>query len=245
MHKLGLIGFPLSHSASPAYFADKFKAMQLEHECSYQAFPIQDIHELPALLNTCKGLNVTIPYKESVKAYTDLLDVSAVEAGAVNTLSLENGKWVGYNTDLAAARAQIVHCFPNELPARALILGTGGSAKAVAAALRSLGIPYGMVSRSAPGQLHYTNLRQEEFQDAALVVNCTPVGMFPKVEEQLPIPDAYWHSGQCLFDLIYRPETTRLMQAAQKAGARAFNGRLMLQLQADASWKIWEKAIYG
>lgn len=238
----GLIGYPLTHSFSPAYFAEKFEKLGIK--ASYRAFPLENIDELPALLaahSDLKGLNVTIPYKQAVIPYLDELDATATGAGAVNCISIAAGKRKGYNTDVLG--------FLNSLKpllaphhTQALILGTGGAARAVAYALGSLGIKYTKVSRlEMAGVLSYDELTAAVIQEHTLIINTTPLGMYPQIDAAPQIPYEALTSRHLLYDLVYNPLETKFLALGKDHGATIKNGLEMLHLQADASWDIWSR----
>jgi shikimate dehydrogenase len=260
MNLFGLIGFPLAHSFSPAYFKDKFQREGLT-DYRYEAFPLSSIQQLPEFLSQhpdLGGFNVTIPYKEAIIPYLDELDDAAAEIGAVNCVKIhrdidinnncqlstincqleKNFRLKGYNTD-APAFAQ---CLQEgwTLPTKALVFGTGGAAKAVAYALKQLHIDFYFVSRSKrEGQtITYFDLSQDILKSHPLWINATPVGMFPHTEESLPLDYSLVGSEHYLFDLIYNPEETLFLRRGREHGAHIKNGLPMLHTQAELSWKV-------
>ncbi len=240
MRTYGLIGFPLTHSFSSKYFAEKFSREGIT-DCIYKNFPLENINEFPVLskAETLSGLNVTIPYKESVIEYLDELDQTVRAIGAVNCIKFTNGRAVGYNTD-AYGFSESLKSFIGETKLKALILGTGGSSKAVAYSLDSIGIPYQSVSRTKNSDnLTYPELTENIISSHKLIINTTPVGMFPNTIDAPTIPYQYLTSGHFLFDLIYNPEETLFLKQGSKYGAHTRNGLEMLQLQAEKSWTIW------
>ena len=239
MRKFGLIGFPLEHSFSPGFFKEKFSRENIT-DATYDLYPVEDIREVRPLLNepSIVGLNVTIPYKESIMPLLSELDHDAQAIGAVNTLKRRGEKWMGYNTDHLAFKQSIEPLISgNE---QALILGTGGSSKAVAYALAALGIPFKKVSRTS-GDLSYDQLTETVVQRHNILVNCTPVGMSPGADAIPEIPIQGLGEDHLVYDLIYNPLETRLMKEARGRGARVKNGLEMLEGQANASWKIWNQ----
>lgn len=236
----GLIGYPLTHSFSPAYFKKKFAGQNIN--AVYEAFPITAIEELPALISSMRGLeglNVTIPYKETVIGYLDELDDTAKEIGAVNCITIKNGYKKGYNTD-ATGFEQSLNPLLQPQHTHALILGTGGSSKAVAYVLKQLGIPFRLVSRNAgEGDMGYEALTAELITKHKLIINTTPLGMYPAVDAMPPIPYDAVGAQHLLFDLIYNPEETKFLLQGKAQGAVTKNGFEMLQLQAEAAWDIW------
>lgn len=236
--KYGLIGFPLEHSFSPAYFTKKFAAENIN--ASYTAFPLEQIHLLPALLERERlaGLNVTIPYKTEVIGYLDYITTSAAAINAVNCICIQEGKLYGYNTDYMGFRESLRPLLRQGMD-QALILGTGGSAKAVAYALQQMGIGYALVSSSGSGNFTYKELNKKIIDDHRIIINTTPLGMFPATNAHPDIPYDLLTSGHLLYDLIYNPEQTVFLQKGLQQGTRIKNGAEMLVIQADKSWDIW------
>lgn len=239
--KLGLIGKPLSHSFSPSYFAEKFQAEKL-NQYSYTAFELESIKELPKLLQhpDIKGLNVTAPFKKEVIPYTHELRGAAKQLGAVNTLALENNQWVGYNTDVIGFEKSLLPLLNKDQEIKALVLGTGGSSQAVQWVLKKLHLPFQLVSRSVKKeQLSYADLTPDFLEKHKLIINTTPLGTWPKIEES-PVQSLEGISDAHLcYDLIYNPEKTRFLELAQERGAQIKNGLEMLQIQAEESFAIW------
>lgn len=240
----GLIGYPLSHSFSKKYFAKKFAELHIEN-AFYELFPIPSIEALPDLLNAHEnlvGLNVTIPYKEQVLTYLDELDPAAAEIGAVNTIKIEQGRLKGYNTDVygfafALEKAMQAHQLDID---RALILGSGGAAKAVAYQLRKMDIVPALVSRRAQaGQYTYGDLDEAVVRAHRLIVNTTPLGMSPRVDTCPDIPYIALGKEHLAYDLVYNPAETLFMKKAKQQGAISLNGQLMLEQQAEKAWQIW------
>lgn len=238
----GIIGYPLSHSFSPAYFKKKFAALQIT--ATYQSYPLQDISELPGFLEAhpeIEGLNVTIPYKESVLPFLHEVDETAAAVGAVNCISIKEGHKKGFNTDVIGFEQSLIPLLTSK-HSQALILGTGGSSKAVAFVLSELGIPFQKVSATnAPDSLSYNTLTPELVNAHKLIVNTTPLGMYPAIDAAPPIPYSSIGSHHLLYDLIYNPDETQFLLRGKAQGATIKNGFEMLKLQADASWKIWKK----
>ncbi|MDP4933872.1 MAG: shikimate dehydrogenase [Salibacteraceae bacterium] len=237
MKKFGLIGKPLAHSFSEKFFTEKFKRESIQ-DCSYKLFPLQRIDQLPALLEkeNLQGFNVTIPYKESVLSYLNQLSDEAKQIGAVNCVLIEDEKHIGHNTDVFGFEVSISQWL-NKPIKQALILGNGGSAKAVKFALKRLEIPFEIVSRS--GALNYENLPASLVHDSHLIINTTPLGMSPQTEAFPDIAYEAIGSQHFVFDLIYNPSETPFLRKCKLAGASIKNGAEMLKLQAEKSWEIW------
>ena len=246
MQKYGLIGYPLGHSFSRNYFNQKFQSENIDAE--YVNFPIADIKELKNVFkenpDLC-GLNVTLPYKTQVIQYLDELDEDARQIGAVNVIKFSKGlfgklKLKGYNTDIIGFKRSIGPLLENHK--RALILGTGGASKAVYQGLKQLGLEATFVSRRpADGVITYADLTPETMQQYQVIVNTTPVGMFPRIDECPNIPYDCLTPGHLLYDLLYNPDETLFMKKGKEKGAAVKNGLEMLLLQAFAGWEIWNK----
>ncbi len=242
MRKFGLIGKSLKHSFSPGYFSEKFKREGIV-DAEYTLCELDDISAFDELKQEdFRGWNVTIPYKESILPYLDELDEHAEKIGAVNTILKRGNKLIGYNTDhIGFERSLLPFLEPGDT--KALILGTGGASKAVAYALSRRGIHFAFVSRNpVSGQLSYDQLNPAVMQNVHMIVNTTPAGMYPEVNEYPPIPMEALSDHHFIVDLIYNPEETVLLKSAKGAGARVLNGLSMLHLQAEESWKIWNTA---
>jgi shikimate dehydrogenase len=241
MRQFGLIGRSLAHSFSETYFTEKFRREGIE-DASYQLFPIDDIALFPSLLREqpLLGLNVTIPYKESVMPFLDAIDEEAEKIGAVNCIRISHRKTMGFNTDATGFRQSILPFLENHYE-RALILGRGGASKAVAHVLRQRGIDvwYASTSSSASHTLSYDQLEGETMKHFLLIINCTPLGTFPETEAKPPIPYEGITADHFLYDLIYNPAETAFLREGKQRGAQTMNGLRMLQIQAEESWKIW------
>ena len=248
MQKYGLIGYPLKHSFSIGYFNEKFTAENIDAE--YVNFEIPRIEDFMEVIeenpNLC-GLNVTIPYKEQVIPYLDELDKDTAKIGAVNVIKiirLPKGKvkLVGYNSDIIGF-TQSIEPLLQPHHKKALILGTGGASKAVYRGLENLGIKSTFVSRTKKEDkyLTYEELTPEIMQEYTVIVNCTPVGMYPKVDFCPNIPYELLTPNHLLYDLLYNPNETLFMKKGQAQGAVTKNGLEMLLLQALAAWEIWNK----
>lgn len=244
MRRFGVIGRPLGHSASAAYFTEKFAREGLSDHV-YERYELASIAELPALLETpglC-GLNVTIPYKREVLALMDDLSFEARAIGAVNCMRRHpDGRLTGHNTDIIGLRAALDELLGEETPEEALILGTGGASQAVQYALTERGIPFSLVSRdAAKGNYTYDNLPCEAVERSRLIVNASPVGTYPAVDEAPRIPYAYVTPAHYLLDLVYNPPLTQFLDYGRQRGAHILNGEVMFRAQAEASWRIWNE----
>ena len=240
----GLIGATVSHSFSKAYFDEKFFREGLR-DYHYELFPLTSIKEIEALLKDTKGLsglNVTIPYKEQVLKYLDEVDGFAKKIGAVNVIKIKDGKLKGFNTDSDAFFETIEKWLPKDKTFKALILGTGGSSKAVQEALKKLKIAYTLVSREAKkGDLTYQDLENDAkiLTDSHLLINTTPLGMSPNTETMPPLDFENIGPDHYVYDLIYNPARTMFLQKAEMRSATIKNGLEMLHIQAEKSWTIW------
>lgn len=237
----GLIGQSLQHSFSPAFFAARFTDWGLSKTHTYQAFELPTIEDFPALLQAKKlsGLNVTIPYKESIIPFLDELHPDAAAIGAVNTIALdENGRTHGYNTDVVGLQISLDRLCGHKPPQQALIIGKGGAAKAVQWVLNQWEVPFHIVSRGGP--LTFKTLQEDLVEACDLLVQTTPLGTFPDVNTCPPLPYEVLGPQHRLLDLVYNPAETRFLTEGQKRGAKGMNGLLMLEEQALASWNIWQ-----
>lgn len=244
VRRYGLIGYPLGHSFSQDFFTKKF--YQEGIEASYDLFQISSISDLPSLIDevpTLVGLNVTIPYKRAVIPLLDKMDDGAKDIGAVNVVKIEkvNGKrmLIGFNSDAPAFRSSLQSLNLTRVN-KALILGNGGASDAVGYALSNLEIEWRKVSRTPDDtQFKYDQLTNEVINRFQLVINTTPVGMFPEVASILPFPFHYLSSEHICYDLIYNPSVTSFMRNACQNGAWVKNGLEMLHKQAEISWNLW------
>lgn len=236
MRHFGIIGFPLSHSFSAKYFNEKFATEQIEAE--YSLYPTKEENlesKVESLLNSLDGFNVTLPYKQAIIPYLDRLDETAESIGAVNVVH----RRVGYNTDCLGFMDSIKPLLRG-YDKQALVLGTGGASKAVCYGLRKLGITSTLVSRTPrEGILGYDELTDEVMAAHTIIVNCTPLGMFPDVDSCAPIPYEHITARHLLFDCVYNPEETLFLRKGKAQGATTRNGIEMLIGQAKAAWKIW------
>jgi shikimate dehydrogenase len=241
MKKYGLIGFPLSHSFSKKYFSEKFINENIQG-VEYNSYPLEDITALSALLSSepmLAGINVTIPYKEKVIPFLDELSDEVKEIGACNCISIKESKLKGYNTDVIGFEKSLLKKLKPHHQ-KALVLGTGGAAKAVYYILRKNQIPFLKVSRTnGQNQLTYESLTKEIIESHQLIVNTTPLGMYPEVNSFPSIPYEYLGDQHYLFDLVYNPVKTIFLSRGEERGAAIENGADMLVDQAEASWDIW------
>ena len=241
MRRFGIIGYPLSHSFSPGFFNDKFKSESIS-DAEYSSYPLKDINDFKALINEnpeLRGLNVTIPYKEKIIPYLDHLEPFAEVIGAVNTIKVTKDHLIGFNTDVGGFIKSIQ---PKLKPHHksALILGSGGSAKAVKAGLDVLGLYFKVVSRSdEKGDLSYAELNASVMNKHQLIINTTPLGMFPNTDSFPAIPFLELTPDHLCFDLVYNPVKTEFLKRAEAKGAECYNGHEMLIAQAELSWNIW------
>lgn len=249
MKMYGLIGFPLQHSFSSKFFNEKFQQESIDAE--YVNFEIEHIFELRELLTSnphLKGLNVTIPHKEGVLAFLDEISSEAREIGAVNVIKIERNfgntygyKLKGYNTDYIGFKNSILPLINLDIHKQALVLGTGGSSKAVCKALDDLGIKWTYVSRiPRESALTYDSLTPETIAANKIIINTTPLGTFPKVEDSPNISYQALTTQHLLYDLVYNPAETAFLKRGRDKGAITKNGAEMLQLQALAAWDIWQ-----
>lgn len=242
MNTYGLLGRNIGYSFSRNYFSIKFKNEQLPH--TYQNFDIQQIEDFETILGNKKihGINVTIPYKEEVIPYLDELDPIAKEIGAVNVIKFDKDrKTKGYNSDYYGFTESLKPLL-NQTVKKALILGTGGASKAIAYALKKLDITHTFVSRNPDkNQLSYADLTEDILQEFKLIINCTPIGTHPHIENHPAIPYEFLGEKHVLYDLIYNPEETVFMKKGKEKGATVINGLRMLVLQAEKSWEIWNE----
>lgn len=240
-NRFGLVGRNISYSFSRAYFAQKFKVLGLTDH-SYENFDLERIEDFQSLLKTrpqIKGLNVTIPYKEAVIPYLDELDPGAEAIGAVNTIKLSDKGLKGYNTDAYGFEKALAPLLEPSHK-KALILGTGGASKAIAFVCEKLGIPSKFVSRNPSDiQLYYDQLKPPVLKEYTIIINCTPLGIFPDVRRKPDIPYELITPGHILFDLIYNPDQTAFLKEGDKRGAIISNGQKMLENQAEKAWEIW------
>lgn len=246
MDTYGLIGQKLGHSFSKAYFEKKFKDLKIN--ARYLNFELDDICQLKNIIHDhpeLKGLNVTIPYKKASLDFIDRLDSEADMIGSVNTLKIErhaNELLIsGYNTDVIGFEESIKPLLENRRKISALILGTGGASNAVSYVLDKWNIPSIFVSRKHQNNTHiaYDRLTPEIIKTHQLIINSTPLGMYPDLNKTPDIQYQYLDEDHILYDLIYNPAETLFLKKGRERGCKTMNGQLMLELQAEASWKIW------
>ncbi len=244
--KFGLIGAAVSHSFSKAFFDEKFFQEGLR-DYHYDLYPLTSIDQLTTLLQESPelcGLNVTIPYKEQVMKYLSSISPDATTIGAVNVIKIQGNVLSGFNTDSDAFRETVEKWFPNPSGSQALILGTGGSAKAVQVALRKLNIPFKLASREkGHGDYVYADLGKKStiLSSYNLIINTTPLGMTPNTNAFPPIDYEVLGPDHFVYDLIYNPARTLFLQKAEMHGCTIKNGLEMLHVQAEKSWKIWNR----
>ena len=240
----GLLGRKLGHSFSKEYFTDKFSKLNLND--SYVNIELDDVSEIISFVKEnkdLKGFNVTVPYKETIIPYLDDIDNVAKEVGAVNTVKVcNNGMLKGFNTDVIGFEKLLESTRLQDYKTTSLIFGSGGASKAVQYVLRKNNIPFRIVSRNVDLgiKISYDEINSTGFSLYSLVINTTPVGMFPNVNEYLELPYSTITSQNIFIDLIYNPAETLFLEKARLKGAAVFNGLTMLYEQAEAAWKIWE-----
>ena len=235
--KFGLIGKKISYSFSKKYFEQKFQKLLLNNH-SYNIIDLENLDNIKNIFETehLKGLNVTIPYKEKIIPFIDELSDEAKEIGAINCISVENGKTKGYNTD-AKKKKKTLLLHKKEHQKTAIILGNGGAAKAVQYVLKKNQIPYITVSRTT--EINYENLSENLVKENLIIIQCTPVGTFPNIEDSVPFPFDGITKNHLIIDLIYNPEYTKFIRNCAEKGAKTANGLYMLEQQAEKAWEIW------
>lgn len=241
MKRFGLIGKTLKHSFSKGFFEKKFSQLGIT-DCSYENFELQSIEEFPDLIANnaeLKGLNVTIPYKEDVIQFLNSKNEIVESIGACNCIKIVDGELHGFNTDAIAFKNSL-HKYLKPNHKCALVLGTGGASKAVQYALKELNIDFLIVSRRKDkNQLGYEDVSRDIIKGHQVIINTTPLGMYPNVDQDPPIPYLALTPDHLLFDLIYNPAKTKFLQHGEEKGAQTVNGYEMLVAQAEESWKIW------
>ncbi len=242
--EFGLIGRALSHSASKSYFTAKFELLSLPHR--YQIFEVAEECELGAFFAEHKhvtGFNVTIPYKKSVIAHLDAISPEAQAIGAVNCIHRQaDGRLIGYNTDIFGIEESIAELLNGAEITNTLVLGSGGASQAVQYYLSMRSMPYQLLSRDPQlGNYTYDTLPREVVEQSHLIINTTPVGMFPNMDVAPALPYDYIGREHHLFDLIYNPSQTEFMARGAQRGAKTMSGERMFSVQAEAAWSIWTK----
>ena len=239
MKKFGLIGKSLKHSFSKQYFEEKFRELNL-NDFSYDLIEKENLEGINIFLieNNYSGVNVTIPYKEKIIPFLDEISDEAKQIGAINTIKNENEKLIGYNTDYFGFQESLLKFIPHN-KIKALVFGTGGASKAIIQVLEDLFIHHKIVSRQNGYDFNYQTLPSKVLADYKLLINTTPLGTFPNVEDCINIDFNQISDSHFLFDLIYNPEKTLFLQKGKTRGAKVKNGLEMLQLQAEKSWQIW------
>jgi len=240
MKLFGLIGHPISHSFSKVFFDKKFEQENL-NDCHYELIDIKTIDEIISLKNNPQlcGLNVTIPYKQAIIPFLDTISEEAKSVGAVNTIKIKDSKWHGYNTDVIGFEKSLVPLL-NPSIKNALILGSGGASMAVKFVLDKLSISSSFVSRESKlTEYKYRDISKSVLNEHQLIINTSPVGMFPDLNKMPEIPTDFLTPNHLVYDLIYNPEETLLLKNASFIGCITKNGLEMLQIQAEESWKIW------
>jgi shikimate dehydrogenase len=245
MRKYGLIGYPLGHSFSKKYFTEKFLAGHITN-CSYDNYPLESLDSFPDLIaadNELCGLNITIPYKSEIIKFLDVIDIEAEEIGAVNVVKiLRSGRHIslsGFNSDITGIRDSLLP-YIGENTAEALVLGTGGSSRAVCYVLKKAGVKVNLVSRDRkPGTILYTEISSAILENTCLIINTTPLGMYPDIESKPEIDYARLTDRHILFDLVYNPELTSFLRIGKEQGCVVISGLRMLYSQAEKAWEIW------
>jgi shikimate dehydrogenase len=245
MRKYGLIGFPLGHSFSKSYFTEKFKKEKIS-DCSYDNYPISDLGMLPGLLADqpdLRGLNVTIPFKSAIFSFLDFIDPEAREIGAVNVLKIRrSGSQIqlhGYNSDITGIYDSLSECLKGGIR-KAILLGTGGSSRAVRYVLEKSGISCIQVSRKRQRDIiSYPDLNSNILENSDLIINTTPLGMYPDIDSRPDINYNLLNEHHTLFDLVYNPELTFFLRTGLERGCSVITGLKMLHSQAEKSWQIW------
>lgn len=245
--KYGLIGYPLGYSFSKKYFTEKFKTENIEN-ATYDEFPISDVSEFPTIIEQnpgLGGLNVTIPYKQQIMSYLHSINPTAEEIGAINTIkfirSKTGTKLVGYNTDIYGFKQSLLPLLKPHHK-KALILGTGGASKAIKYVLKNLNIDFisASIDELQENEIAYKDIDKKIIEQHLLIINATPLGTFPKVDQCPDIPYNLLTSKHILYDLVYNPQETKFMKSGKTKGATTTNGYKMLVLQAERSWSIWQ-----
>ena len=238
MKKYGLIGKKLGHSFSREFFNEKFKQLNLKNHY-YENYELENLLGLKELIkkNNLNGINVTIPFKEKILKYLDIIDNAAKQIGSVNTIKIKNQKLIGYNTDASGFEQSIIKLIKNRKSA--LILGSGGSSKAVQYALKKNNINFTIISRK--NEKNYNKLVKEDIINNLIIINTTPLGMYPNIETCPEIPYEYLSHKHLVYDLVYNPKKTLFLKKAENQNCNITNGFEMLKNQANEAWKIWQE----
>jgi shikimate dehydrogenase len=250
MRKFGLIGYPLGHSFSKKYFAEKFINEHIT-DCSYENFPIKNISQFQKLIfeeSELEGLNITIPYKSEIIQFLDIVDSEAIEIGAVNVLKIKRiqGKiqLTGFNSDVNGIKDSLLPYLNGKIK-NAIVLGTGGSSKAVCHVLNKSGVHVNLISRNKqPGALKYSEITPLLIRNIELIVNTTPLGMYPEIEGKPDLNYDLLTADHILFDLVYNPEITSFLKMGKERGSTIISGLKMLRSQAERAWNIWNDDAY-
>lgn len=244
MRRFGLIGKTLKHSFSQNYFTQKFQRENLT-DCSYSNFELQSIDEVTELVCTpgLEGFNITIPYKEEIIPFLHKKNIIVDKIGACNCVKIINGQLHGFNTDAIAFQKSLEKKIESHHEC-ALVLGSGGASKAIQYALKEMNIDFLIVSRKAKtNQMGYEDVSEDVIKKHPIIINTTPLGMYPNIDQDPPIPYNALSSQHLLFDLTYNPEKTKFLQQGEAQGAKIMNGYEMLVLQAEESWRIWNEVV--
>ena len=240
MKTFGLVGKSLSHSFSSKYFSEKFYKENITN-CQYLNFEIDDISNIKKLFseNDVSGLNITVPYKTSIIPYLDVISNESKEINAVNTVKIVNGNLYGFNTDVIGFKKSISPILDNRKTA--LVLGNGGSSKSVQYVLKNLDISFKVISRET--KLDYQNVDKEMMENTDVIINCTPLGMYPEIESYPKILYDFLNSKHLLFDLVYNPKQSKFLTFGIAKNCIVKNGLEMLHIQAEESWNIWNNNV--
>lgn len=242
MKKYGLIGKSLGHSFSPKFFKEYFEENHIDAQ--YELIELDSLVNCREWISDFDGCNVTIPYKEEIIPYLDEVSDVATAIGAVNVIKVDRGRLIGHNSD-AFGFHQSIKPFLTNLHERALILGTGGASKAVSYILKEIGLTVFYISRNpqGPNQFTYQDINEQMLSSCKVIINTTPVGMYPNSEDLIPLPFEFISDQHLLVDLIYNPRKTRFLQEGEMRGATILNGETMLKEQALKSYRIWNNNV--